>query len=190
MMTEEYDDADGRRVWLSREEFARLLDVVDEPMRRVAFRLGAECGLRTEEIVEVTPDDVRDDPTVGTYLTVPDGKGGKLRETPIPPSLAELVETLGYGAESEAVVPRSTRSLRNWMVDARGRLLEDDSRWAFLTFHDLRRSWAGWLAVDEVELAVALRWGGWDDLETFMSHYRSAATPEAQAKERGRVSWL
>jgi integrase len=54
MMTEEYDDQEGRRVWLSRDEVDTLLEVVDDPLRKVALRLAAECGLRTHEIERQT----------------------------------------------------------------------------------------------------------------------------------------
>ena len=92
MMTEEYDDQEGRRVWLSRDEVDALLEVVDDPLRKVAFRLAAECGLRTHEIVEVTPDHVVDGGEAGQMLVVPEGKGEKYREAPIPDSLADLID--------------------------------------------------------------------------------------------------
>jgi integrase len=76
------------------------------------------------------------------------------------------------------------------MSNARDELLDEDQRWQFVTFHDLRRSWAGWLALDDVELGVALRWGGWENLETALNHYRSEATAVAQARERSKVKWL
>jgi len=60
MMTKEYEDQDGRRVWLSRNEVDALFEVVDDPLRKVEFWLAAECGLRTHEIVGVTPDHVVD----------------------------------------------------------------------------------------------------------------------------------
>lgn len=192
MMTEEYDDRDGRRVWLTRAEYSALLatDALEEPRRTVAARLGGECGLRSGEVVAVRPDHVYEDDEAGLFLQVPNGKGDKLREVPIPKGLADVVTALGHGSEADRLVDVSTRSVRNWMKDAREELLERDERWRFVTFHDLRRSWAGWLAADEVELGVAIRWGGWADLETAMNHYRSRATAKAQARERAKVDWL
>jgi integrase len=192
MMTEEYEQRNGRRVWLSRDEVARLLDVVDDPLRRVAFRLGAECGLRSHEIVDVEPRHVVDS-EAGKMLTVPEGKGNKYRETPIPEGLAEVVTAAANFGDvdgDDVLVDRTTRALRNWVIDARDELLEDDRRWRFLTFHDLRRTWAGQLANADVDETVALRWGGWNDLETFLNHYRGEATAAAQRRERGKVDWL
>jgi integrase len=195
MMTEEYDDQDGRRVWLSRDEVDALLKVVDDPLRKVAFRLAAECGLRTHEIVEVRPDHVVDGGEAGQMLVVPEGKGEKYREAPIPDSLADLVDaaaSFGGVENGDVLVDRSTRALRNWVEAVREELVEQtgEDRWRFLTFHDLRRTWAGQLANADVDETVALRWGGWNDLDTFLNHYRGEATEKAQARERGKVEWL
>lgn len=190
MLTEEYRDQDGRRVWLTRDELEQLLAVVDDPLRRVAFRLGAESGLRSHEIVTVQPSHLFVDDTAGPMLRVPEGKGDKYRETVCPRALYDVVEALGAGARDEPVVDRSTRTLRDWMQGAREDLVDEDPRWRFVTTHDLRRSWAGALANADVDETVALRWGGWNDLETFLDHYRGEATPEASARERGKVDWL
>jgi len=195
MMTEEYEDQDGRRVWLSRDEVDVLLEVVDDPLRKVAFRLAAECGLRTHEIVAVTPDHVVDGGEAGQMLVVPEGKGEKYREAPIPDSLADLVDaaaSFGGVDADEVLVDRSTRALRNWVEAARGELADGtgEDRWRYLTFHDLRRTWAGQLANADVDETIALRWGGWNDLDTFLNHYRGDATEKAQARERAKVEWL
>jgi len=195
MMTEEYEDQDGRRVWLSRDEVDALLEVVDDPLRKVAFRLAAECGLRTHEIVAVTPGHVVDGGEAGQMLVVPEGKGEKYREAPIPDSLADLVDaaaSFGGVDAGEVLVDRSTRALRNWVEAARRELVDGtgEERWRYLTFHDLRRTWAGQLANADVDETIALRWGGWNDLDTFLNHYRGEATEKAQARERGKVKWL
>ncbi|GAB7012021.1 tyrosine-type recombinase/integrase [Halolamina salina] len=195
MMTEEYDDKDGRRVWLSRSEVEQLLGVADDPLRKVAFRLGAEVGLRSHEVVEVRPEHVVDGGEAGQMLVVPEGKGEKYREAPIPDSLADTVDaaaSFGGVDDDEVLVDRSTRSVRNWVEGAREELASatGEDRWEHLTFHDLRRTWAGQLANADVDETVALRWGGWNDLDTFLNHYRGEATEKAQARERGKVEWL
>ncbi len=195
MMTEEYDDQEGRRVWLSRVEVKQLLSVADDPLRKVAFRLAAEVGLRSHEVVEVRPEHVVDGGEAGKMLVVPEGKGDKLREAPIPDSLADTMDaaaSFGGVDDDEVLVDRSTRSVRNWVESAREELASTtgESRWEYLTFHDLRRTWAGQLANADVDQTVALRWGGWNDLDTFLNHYRGEATEKAQARERGKVGWL
>jgi len=194
-MTEEYDDQDGRRVWLSREEVDALLEVVDDPLWKVAFRLAADVASGLTRLLGVTPDNVVDGGEAGQMLDVPEGKGEKYREAPIPDSLADLVDaaaSFGGVNGDEVLVERSTRALRNWVETAREELASTtgEDRWEYLTFHDLRRTWAGQLANADVDQTVALRWGGWNDLDTFLNHYRGEATEKAQAMERGKVEWL
>jgi integrase len=191
MLTEEYAEKDGRRVWLDRGEVEMLRDQMDGPRQRCAVRLGAECGLRSHEICAVEPDHLFVDEVAGPMLRVPDGKGGEPRETVMPESLRVLVRALGDGSPDEPVVGAAPRTLRHWIQGARERLAEaDDERWRYVTSHDLRRSWAGALANADVDETVALRMGGWADLETFLDHYRGEATPQALSRERAKVGWL
>lgn len=37
---------------------------------------------------------------------------------------------------------------------------------------------------------VVCDWGGWDDLDAFLDHYRGTSTPEVQKREREKVDWL
>lgn len=196
MFTEEFDDESGRRVWLSKTELDTLLEVPDDERHKIAFALGARGGLRSHEIVLVAPTHTfLDEDAGGWYLRVPEGKGDKYRETPIPDSLAGQLRGIAQYREADDDVPvidTTTRTLRRWVQDAREQLAAetDDERWNYLSTHDLRRTWAGQLANDDVKETVALRWGGWEDLETFLNHYRGEATAEAQRREREKVDWL
>lgn len=194
MLTEEHDDGDGRRVWLNESEVETLLAKPDDQQRRIALALGARCGLRSHEVVKVAPAHVIDT-EAGTMLTVPEGKGDKLRETPIPEALAASLRSIGQYRNEPADTPlveKSTRTLRRWIEQYRTELAEetDEQRWQYLSTHDLRRTWAGHLANADVDETVALRWGGWNDLETFLDHYRGEATAKAQKRERAKVDWL
>ncbi|WP_157573432.1 hypothetical protein [Haloplanus natans] len=40
----------------------------------------------------------------------------------------------------------------------------------------------------DVDEQVALLWGGWADLETFLDHYHGEASPKAQRREREGVA--
>lgn len=195
MLTEPFDEKDGRRVWLSDQEVDLLLKHADDQQRRIAFALGARCGLRSHEVLDVAPAHVVDDDQVGTMLRVVAGKGDKPRETPIPDTLAATIRAVGDVRDpgvGEPIIDRSTRTLRRWVTNAGDVLVDetDDDRWEFLSFHDLRRTWAGSLANSDVDEQVALLWGGWNDLETFLDHYRGEASPKAQLRERQKVSWL
>jgi len=173
---------------------SRLVSRRSRSERRIGLELGTRAGLRSHEIVDVAPEHVVDT-DAGKMLTVPEGKGDKYRETPLPDTLAASIESIGeYRDEptSVPVVDKSTRTLRHWLQKYREELAEEtgDDRWHFLTTHDLRRTWAGQLANADVDETVALRWGGWNDLETFLDHYRGEATAAAQRRERGKVDWL
>jgi hypothetical protein len=41
-----------------------------------------------------------------------------------------------------------------------------------------------------VDALLVCDWGSWNDLETFLEHYRGTYSPEAQQRERGKVGWL
>jgi len=183
MFTQPHDDRDDMKVWLSADEVELLIDAADGPNQRIAFELGARCGLRSEEISKVTPEDIVET-EAGPMLIVPEGKGDKYREAPIPPSLANTIETADEYRDEPSDAPivtsqstqsagASTRTLRRWIESAREELAEtDDPRWEHLTFHDLRRTWATQLKGGDVDALLVCDWGGWEDLETFLEHYR------------------
>ena len=84
------------------------------------------------------------------------------------------------------------RRLTGWVrqaADACGEVT-DDQGWNHLSFHDLRASWATQMRSADVDAMVVCDWGGWNDLDTFLEHYRGTATPEAQRREREKVDWL
>ena len=192
MHTEETEQGEYR-VWLAGSDIQQLLDHAGtkDIARELAFALAARSGLRSEEITAVTPSDVHHDDTIGWLVTIPDGKGGKHRESPTPAEYAKLVTALGTDPH-EPVIDVTTRTLRNWIAADREELAEqtDDRRWHHVSMHDLRRSWGGQLRAAEADPAVVLEWGGWSDMETFLDHYRGASVPEAQRQEREKIEWL
>jgi integrase len=201
MNLRQHPDRDDMKVWLSADEIDAFLDAAPSQNRRLAFALGVRCGLRSEEVTDVRPQHVTET-DAGRMLRVPDGKGGKYRETPIPHDLAQRIEmAVEYRDEpddhpvvtSQAGSPGvSTRTLRRWVESAREQLAEEtgDDGWRHLTFHDLRATWATQLRSADVDSMVVCDWGGWNDLETFLDHYRGTHTPEAQRREREKVEWL
>lgn len=187
-------DENGMKVWLSEDEVDELLDWPDERQKEIAFALAARCGLRSKEILDVTPEDVVDS-DAGHVLRVWAGKGDKFRETPIPERLATVITTIGEyrgGLEEPVIEVDSTRSLRRWIETAREELVEETGErgWRFLSMHDLRRTWATQLRNSDVDAEYAIEWGGWEDLETFLEHYKGKYSPEAQRRQREKVDWL
>jgi integrase len=195
MNLDDYPDDDGKKVWLSEREVEQLLDVQEDTIQEVAVKLGVRCGLRTHEIVQVAPEHVVDT-EAGTMVRVwESAKTNKYRETPIPPDFATTIRTIdGVRDEGsdEPLVDVTKRTLRRWMEGATELLQEDTGEpgWQFVGFHDLRRTWATQLRSADVDAMVVCDWGGWDDLDTFLDHYRGTHTPEAQRREREKVDWL
>ena len=195
MNLQQHEKREDMKVWLSQDEVVALLDAADGTQQRIAFALGARCGLRSHEVLDVAPEDIVDT-DAGTMLRVWHGKGDKFRETPVPRDLATTIRTIDDvrdGSSSQSLVDiTSTRSLRRWVRSAAEQLHEEteDAGWSHLGFHDLRRTWATALASEDVDPVLVCDWGGWNDLETFLEHYRGSYSPEAQQRERGKVGWL
>jgi integrase len=195
MNLREHESSDGMKVWLSEGDTETLLDAAGNTEQRIAFALGARCGLRSHEILEVSPNDIVSS-DAGRMLKVEHGKGDKYRETPIPAELVRQIETVDDMRDKSSDTPvisvTTTQSLRNWIQSTREDLAEqtDDDRWNRLSLHDLRRTWATALASKDVDPLIVCDWGGWNDLETFLEHYKGVYSPEAQRRERDKVSWL
>lgn len=195
MNAESYDDQDGKRVWLATEEIDQLLNQA-AGQQRLALELAVRSGLRSIEVVQVKPNDIADT-QAGPIVRIREevSKTDAYRETPIPREVAEKIwysEEMGDVGSDEPVIDRSTRTLRRW-ISGYGETLADETGedlWREVGFHDLRRTWANQLRFTEVEADIVCQWGGWSDLETFLEHYRGAATPEAQQRARQKVEWL
>ncbi|MGB9987328.1 tyrosine-type recombinase/integrase [Salarchaeum japonicum] len=195
MNLQAHDSRDDMKVWLSEDEVDDLLDAADTQQQRIALALGARCGLRSHEVLDVAPEHVVDT-EAGAMLRVWHGKGDKFRETPIPRDLYTTIRTLDEFRDADSSDPlldiTTTRTLRRWVERAAGELAGEieEPGWNYLTFHDLRRTWATALKSAEVDSLLVCDWGGWDDLETFLEHYRGTYSPDAQKRERGKVEWL
>ncbi|SEW09983.1 tyrosine-type recombinase/integrase [Halobacterium jilantaiense] len=194
MNLREHDNKDGMKVWLSASEVDALLDAAKNTEHRIALALGARCGLRSHEVLDVAPEHVVDT-DAGTMLRVYHGKGDQFRETPMPRDLRTTISTVADVRDEDDSTPlvatNQTRTLRRWIKRAAGELAADgDEAWRHLSFHDLRRTWATNLRNDDVDPLMACDWGGWNDLETFLEHYQGRFSPEAQKRERQKVDWL
>lgn len=188
MQTREYDEKDGLKLWLSTADVDALLSAVENPRRRIALGLGLH-GLRTDELVTVSPGDLRSLDGGGNVLVVDrDGKTGT-RDVPLSDDLAQQITYLADAAQlrqDEPVIDVGKRQVRNWIEAARESVAASEyprepAQWHDLGMHDLRRTWATSsyydLAVRGVPIAeqLVMSWGGWAQTEsgrdTFRSHY-------------------
>jgi integrase len=192
MNLEQHQNRDDMKVWLSTGEIDQLLEHVENSQERIAIGLGVRCGLRSHEILDVAPAHIHDT-DAGAMLRVWHGKGDKYRETPVPTDLAAAMQAYGdvRNEHDESIIDiTTTRSLRRLLSRVTGRIESDDPGWSHLSMHDLRRTWATQLQSQDVDPIIVLDWGGWNDLDTFLKHYRGKSTPEAQLRERSKVDWL
>lgn len=195
MHCKQHEKRDDMKVWLSSEETEQLLEAADSTEKRIAYALGARCGLRSHEVLNVAPTDIVEAES-GWMLKVDSGKGDKYRETPMPPTLRTQIQTaddMRDADSSQSIISvTTTQSLRNWLDSTRESLASDtgDDRWGKVSFHDLRRTWATQLASKDVDPLIVCEWGGWNDLDTFLDHYRGTYSPEAQQRERQKIDWL
>ena len=194
MQLRNYPKDDGKMVWLSLDEVDRLISVAGDTRRTMAISLGARCGLRASEIVDVTPTDIVET-EAGWRVRVWHGKGDKYRETPAPENLVHSIQAFADVGELEPddeLVDCTTRTLERWVHQAANRLRaeERDEGWKFVTPHDLRRSWGTLLVEADVEPGIIMEWGGWEDWETFREHYLGAYSMKKQKQEQAKVSWL
>ncbi|UTF52812.1 hypothetical protein NGM29_13625 [Natronosalvus rutilus] len=116
MNLQQHRNRDDMKVWLSQAEVAQLLEAATDTQQRLSYSLGARCGLRSHEILDVSPEDVVDT-DAGTMLRVWHGKGDKFRETPVPRDLATTAGSISGCTTSGAHGrPRSQlpTSIRSW----------------------------------------------------------------------------
>lgn len=194
MFLRPYDEKDGRMVWLDEDEVELFLSRADDTTTQIAFALGVRCGLRSHEIVSVTPADIVAT-SAGPRVRIEEGKGDTYRETPAPIELyhsAKSAVDFGGIDRHQALVPKSTRTIRRWVSTTGDELAEmtGDTGWSYLGSHDLRRTWATQLAGSGIDPLLVCDWGGWDDIETFLEHYRGVYSPQVQRRELDKVDWL
>lgn len=196
MFTREHNKREDPKVWLSQDETEQLIEAAEGTEKTIAISLGVRCGLRSAEVLEVAPSHISETDVVGAMLKVPNGKGNKMRQTPIPSTLKAQIETADEyrdeGSDEPIVSVSTTQSLRNWIDSTAKKLAEDtgNDEWEYLSFHDLRRTWATHLVSEDVDPLVVCDFGGWNDLETFLDHYKGTYSPEAIKREREKVSFL
>jgi integrase len=122
----------GREVFLTAEEVRRLLGALRSDAARDALLVAAYTGLRRGELLSLRPENIRSGMIV---LQASATKAKKARSVPIHPAIAQICERLPIAIRSS--------SLRQHFDAARVRAGLPHVRW-----HDLRHTFASWLAED------------------------------------------
>jgi len=190
MFAEPFDDTDGYRIWLDLDETDQLLQTADSREERTAFALGVRSGLRVREIVGVEAKDVVST-SAGPRVRVWDSKGKEYRETPTTKDILAMAETVAdLQGPATPLVDHSTRWVQRHLDSVTSELADDDEMWTHVTPHDLRRSWATLLSADIDDPLLIMDFGGWEDIETFLEHYRGSYSPRVQREQLSKVGWL
>ncbi len=93
--------------------------------------------------------------------------------------------TLRDDAPDDALVPRTTRTVRDWVTSIGEHRLDetDDEGWSYLSAHDLRRTWGTLLVDDEVEPGLVMEWGAG---KTGRRFGRRTSAPTRRKRRLGR----
>jgi len=191
MRMKDYAEKEGKRVWLSEDEIHMLLENFrDKPEEIAASILMARCGLRRNEVTHVTPADLVSTGH-GRIIRVRRGKGDKYREVFAPGSFTDLVLGMDKRPDEE-LVSVADSTLYSWVARAAEKChaMTSDVGWLELGPHDLRRSWGTRLLESGVSPSVVMSQGGWDDWETFRTHYMGQFSESALRDERDKITWL
>lgn len=191
MFAEPFENRDGFRIWLDLEETYQLLAAAASREEKIAFSLGVRSGLRVAEIVDVEAKDVVST-SAGPRIRVWHSKGKEYRETPTTKDMLARAETMAdLQGEETNLVDRSPRWVQRHLSAVVEQLTENgDEMWRHVTPHDLRRSWATLMSADIDDPLLIMDWGGWEDIETFLEHYRGSYSPVVQRRELQKVDWL
>jgi len=191
MRMKDYAERDGKRVWLDEEEIGMLLENFrDTPQEVAASTLLGRCGLRRQEVTQVTPADLVSTGH-GRIVRVWEGKRSKYREVFAPDQLVDIVLGMQLDAD-DPIVDVDTRTVYSWVARAAKKCHEmnGDVGWLSVGPHDLRRSFGVRLLESGVSPAVVMDQMGIDNYGVFKAHYLSEFSSSALRKERGKVSWL
>lgn len=211
-------NADGtHRIWLNQYEYENVFRPAATGYDHVlAVRLGAEVGLRANEIAKVKPkhiipvQTVTDDPNKpevleGTMLDVPHGKdttgkrdGGKAREAWLPSSVRQALIRFSnernrdddeYLFSQDGTMPYRTKTIRNYIKHVARAAAEEssDHRFEDISSHDMRRYYATtMLQKHGLNPEVLMRVGGWEDYES-LKPYLEAPTDDVVIEEFHRI---
>lgn len=197
MRTEKNKDG-TRKVWITREEFERLLSEAESGEKRIALMLMGLVGLRVGEVLSVSYDDVRRSSDGEDFLIEIDGakdttgdyNGGKQRDVYLPErverEMFEYVHEQDIDDDECIVSVRSERAIQGWIETLREQV--DNSMFNYLSCHDLRRSLVTHMIHNEgIQLSIVKNQFGWDDIAT-VKQYLDEPSEEVIQREFDDVS--
>jgi len=170
------DSGSDTKCWLTPDELDTLERVAgrDGWEREIAMQLMGRVGLRASGVPYPSDDDLRWSDDGDVWLLEVRGKntkGGakKTRDAWVPDDVADDVHKFsrerGLTAR-ENWVDVSVPTVRRWVKEAAQTVAQEreNDRWASVSSHDLRRSWATFHLVErQVDVRTMMSIGGWSD---------------------------
>ncbi|MFC7188200.1 site-specific integrase [Halorubrum yunnanense] len=142
--------------------------------REVAVQLMGRCGLRADEVTYPTRERLQWSSSGECWLLEVQGKDtsggeGKTRDAWVPEDVAENIQRFVSERNRDPdapIVSVSTSSIRRWVREAARQLAEEGERWARVSSHDLRRSWATYHMVEQgTDVRTMMSIGGWSNYD-------------------------
>lgn len=177
----------SRNVWLTKEEIDLFLDQYDIGSRYwIAMSLFARCGLKSKEVVKISPSNIVQDRSPKLLELESSGHQSRMRRVPIPDALAASINAsvnkvslseLDANSKQECpAVNVATRTLRTYTKRHAEKLEEitGDEGWHYLSARSLRHSWADILLSEGISPEIVMRWGGWRNPMNFHELYISS----------------
>jgi integrase len=151
--------------------------------RWAALSLHGRCGLKTKEVLRISPSDIVEDHDPMLLEVDTSGQLSRRRGVPIPRDLAATLKIRGDNQSSgsnksrseEPVINVNPRTIREWSKAHVNKLIKifDDEDWRHLSPRSFRHSWADILLNDGIPPQIVMRWGGWNDSSNFHNLYIS-----------------
>ena len=166
------DSGSDTKCWLTPDELDTLERVAgrDGWEREIAMQLMGRVGLRASGVPYPSDDDLRWSDDGDVWLLEVRGKntkGGakKTRDAWVPDDVHKFSRERGLTAR-ENWVDVSVPTVRRWVKEAAQTVAQEreNDRWASVSSHDLRRSWATFHLVErQVDVRTMMSIGGWSD---------------------------
>lgn len=162
-----------REVYLTREQFSRLLDELPESYH-APVRFSVLTGLRRSNVLELEWQAVNLSGST-VVVSADDSKSGRKIIVPLNAAAKGILEA--QERTGDRVFPQPI-SRRVWASACR-RAGVPDFRW-----HDLRHTWASWHAMAGTDMQVLQRLGGWSSPAMLQRYVALAPEHLAAAAER------
>jgi len=194
------DSSDETKCWLDYPDEVETLESIARGRdwkREIAIQLMARVGCRASGVLTAKPEGLSWN-SKGEYWQLEirgkNTKGGAKtkRDAYVPERVKENLDR--YASErdiddDEPYVDVSVSTVRRWVSDLTFSLYDrtGNERWAMVSSHDLRRSWATYLLVEQnVAVRVMMEIGGWSSYEA-IEPYLTKPTAEKIGEELDKL---